>query len=380
VHNRSLAPFGTSVFTVMSALARERAAVNLAQGFPDFDGPSWLYDAADDAMRRGANQYTISHGATALRRAVAEDVERLYGVAYDAEREVTVTCGATEGIAACVLGLLNPGDEVATFEPFYDSYAACAAMAGAVLKAVPLRPPRFDFDRRELESVFSSKTRLFLLNTPHNPTGKVFTEEECDLLAELCRRHGAYLMSDEVYEHLTFCGRRHVTPARFDRARVIRLGSAAKTFSVTGWKVGWACAPPELSGALRRAHQFLTFCAAAPFQEAVAFALGEAPRRGYYDAFRAAYAARRAAVLEALSGGGFRPFPPDGTYFVMADYSALGSEDDEAFARRLVDEKGVAAIPPRSFYLHPEHGQRLLRFAFCKSVETIRAAGRRLAS
>jgi len=379
VTSRALAPFGTSVFTMMSALARRHGAVNLAQGFPDFDGPEWLVDAAVDALRRGVNQYTISHGSAPLRRAVAEDVERCYGVAYDPEREVTVTCGATEGVAAMLLGLLDPGDEVLAFEPFYDSYPACAAVAGARLRAVPLHPPTFTFEPRELEAAFTPRTRLFLLNTPHIPTGRVFSEAECALVLDLCRRHDCLLVTDEVYEHLTFLGRRHATPAALDRDAVLRLSSAAKTFSVTGWKVGWACGPSDATEAVRRAHQFLTFCAAAPLQDAVARALGEAPGRGYYEEFREAYARRREAALAALDGAGFRAVPPEGTYFVMADYRALGGEEDEAFARRLVRERGVAAIPPRSFYEHPEHGRGLLRFAFCKSVETLREAGRRLA-
>ncbi|MGH7163436.1 MAG: aminotransferase class I/II-fold pyridoxal phosphate-dependent enzyme, partial [Planctomycetota bacterium] len=358
---RALQPFGTSVFTVFSALARERGAINLAQGFPDFDGPEWIQDAAREAMRRGHNQYSIGHGARALREAVAQDVERLYGLSYDPETEVTVTTGATEGIAAAILGLLDPGDELLTFEPFYDSYAACAAIAGARFGAVPLHPPDFRFDRREMERAFTPRTRMFLLNTPHNPTGRVLDAEELEFLVELCRRRDCLLVTDEVYEHLTFDGKRHASPAALDRERTLRLSSAAKTFSFTGWKVGWACGPRRASEAVRRAHQFLVFCAAAPLQEAVAVALREAPGRGYYEELKAAYAARREALLEALSGAGFRPVAPEGTYFAMADYSALSAEDDESFARRLVVERGVAAIPPRSFYLHPEHGRALLR-------------------
>lgn len=376
--NRALEPFGTSVFTVMSALARKHGALNLAQGFPDFDGPVWIQDEAREAMRRGVNQYTISHGSANLRRAVAEDNERFYRLAYDPETEVTITAGATEGIAAAMLGWLNPGDEALTFEPFYDSYRACAAMAGARLRAVPLRPPAFRFDRRELERAFSPRTRMFLLNTPHNPTGRVFTEEECAFVADLCRRHDCLLLSDEVYEHLTFDGARHYTPAWLDRERVLRLGSAAKTFSFTGWKVGWACGPRAATEALRRAHQFLVFCVAAPLQEAIALALREAPGRGYYEEFRRDYSLRRDAVLDALKRGLLKPIPPEGTYFVMADYSDLSSLEDEAYARFLVETRGVAAIPPRSFYEHPEEGRGLLRFAFCKNVETLRAAGEAL--
>lgn len=378
--SRALEPYGTSIFTVMSALAREKGALNLAQGFPDFDGPEWIQDAAREAMRRGHNQYTISFGAANLRQAVAEDNERFYGLGYDPDREVSITCGATEGIAAAMIGWLNPGEEALTFEPFYDSYAACAAMVGARLRAVPLRAPDFAFDRLELERAFTPRTRMFLLNTPHNPTGKVFTEEEVTFVVDLCRRHDVLLLSDEVYEHLTFEGRRHFSPAQIDRDRTLRLGSAAKTFSFTGWKVGWACGSRTASDALRRAHQFLVFCVAAPLQEAIARALREAPGRGYYEGFRAEYAARRAAVLEALAGGGFGPSPPAGTYFVMADYSALSKLDDMEFARWLVAERGVACIPPRSFYEHPEHGRGLVRFAFCKSVEMLRKVGERLRS
>ena len=374
--SRSLAPFGTTVFTVFSRLAREAGAVNLGQGFPDFDGPAWIQDAARDAMRRGINQYAISHGATRLREAVAADVEARLGIAYDPEEEVTVTTGATEGIAAAILGLLDPGDEVVAFEPFYDSYPACVARAGAVLRAVPLRPPAFRFDESELRAAFTPRTRMVLVNTPHNPTGRVFTEAECRLVADLCREHGCWLLSDEVYEQLVFEPHRHVTPAVFARERTIRLGSAAKTFSLTGWKVGWACAGREATEGLRRAHQFLTFCTAAPLQDAVALALEEAPRRGYYEEFRRDYAARRDALMAALGGAGFRAIEPEGTYFAMAAYD--GGEDADAFVRRMIAERGVAAIPPGSFYLHPEHGAGLVRFAFCKEVATLREAARRL--
>ena len=368
--SRALEPFGTTVFTVYSRLAHEAGAVNLGQGFPDFDGPEWIQDAAREAMRRGHNQYAISQGATRLRRAIAADVEERLGVAYDPDHELTVTTGATEGIAATLLGLLNPGDEVLTFEPFYDSYPACAAMAGARLRAVPLRPPRFEFDARELEAAFSPRTRLFLLNTPHNPTGRVFTEEECARIVDLCRAHDCLIVTDEVYEHLTFDGCCHVSPAQLDRERTIRLSSAAKTFSLTGWKVGWACASRGPTDALRRAHQFLVFCTAAPLQDAIAVALEEAPRRGYYDAFRQAYAERREALLAGLTM--FQPCPPEGTYFAMAEVP--GEPCSDTFVRRLIREVGVAAIPPASFYLHPEEGAGLVRFAFCKRVETLRQA------
>ena len=378
--SRALETFGTTVFTVYSNLAREAGAVNLGQGFPDFDGPEWIQDAARDAMARGHNQYAISHGATRLRRAVAADVEERLRVPYDPETEVTVTSGATEGIAAAMLGLLNPGDEVLTFEPYYDSYPACAAIAGARLLAVPLRPPDFRFERAEVEAALTPRTRMIVLNTPHNPTGRVLAEEECAYLVELCRRHGLVLLVDEVYEHLTFPGHDHFTPARIGKDVTIRLSSSAKTFSLTGWKIGWACAPSAHTEGLRRAHQFLVFCTAAPLQDAIATAIEEAPRRGYYERFREEYAERRDLLVRGLDAAGFEVFPPEGTYFVMADYTAIGSEDADAFVRRLIAERGVAAIPPTSFYDHPEHAAGLVRFAFCKRLETLREAVAKLAA
>jgi aspartate/methionine/tyrosine aminotransferase len=380
VTSRSLQPFGTTVFTVYSNLAREAGAINLGQGFPDFDGPHWIQDAARDAMARGHNQYAISHGATRLRKAVAADVEERLSLAYDPEREVTVTTGATEGIAAAMLGLLDPGDEVLTFEPYYDSYPACAAMAGARLRAVPLHPPDFRFRTEEVEAAITSRTRMIVLNSPHNPTGRVFTREECEFLVELCRARDCILLTDEVYEHLTFEGHDHFTPAVLDRERTVRLSSAAKTFSLTGWKVGWACASPRCTEGLRRAHQFLVFCTAAPLQDAIAFALEEAPGRGYYEEFRREYEERRDLLLSGLDAAGFRAIPPEGTYFVMADYGGIGDEDADAFVRRLIRERNVAAIPPTSFYIHPEHAAGLVRFAFCKRIETLREAARNLAA
>ncbi|MEM8884433.1 MAG: aminotransferase class I/II-fold pyridoxal phosphate-dependent enzyme [Planctomycetota bacterium] len=369
---RALESFGTSVFTVYSQLARRHDAINLGQGFPDFDGPTWIQDAARDAMRRGHNQYAPSPGATRLREAVAATT------GYDAEREVTITSGATEAIAAALCGLLEPGDEVLTFEPFYDSYPACAAMNGATLKAVPLRAPAFTFDRDELERAFTERTRLFLLNTPHNPTGRVFREKELTDLLACCARHDCIVVSDEVYEHLLFDGHRHVSPASLDRDRVVRISSAAKTFSLTGWKVGWACAPEPLSAAIRNAHQFLVFCAPAPLQDAIACALEQAEERGYYDAFRSEYAERRAVLLDGLAAAGLAPIAPEGTYFAMADVRGWDWGDGDAFAQRLIEEVGVAAIPPGSFYEHEEHAAGLIRFAFCKQTPTIEAAVRRL--
>ena len=371
--------FGTSVFTVFSRLAREAEAINLGQGFPDFDGPEWIQDAARDAMRRGHNQYAIGHGAVRLREAVAADVSDRLGIAYDPETEVTVTTGATEGIAAATLGILDEGDEVLSFEPFYDSYPVCAALAGATFRAVPLRPPAFGFDRGEVERAFSDRTRMFVLNTPHNPTGRVFTEEECGFLVDLCRKHDALLVTDEVYEHLVFDRHRHFSPAALDRERTLRLSSAAKTFSLTGWKVGWACGGAEASAALRRAHQFLVFSTAAPLQDAIATALEQSPERGYYEQLRSEYTERRGVIVDGLRNAGYRLEAPEGSYFAMADFSPLSAEEEpDAFVRRLTAERRVGAIPPESFYLHPEHARGLVRFAFCKQLATLGQAMRRL--
>ncbi|MHC4956932.1 MAG: aminotransferase class I/II-fold pyridoxal phosphate-dependent enzyme [Planctomycetota bacterium] len=373
--NHALDPFGESVFSVYSRLAREADAVNLGQGFPDFDGPEWIQDAARDAMRRGLNQYALGHGAHRLRAAIATDVETRMGVAYDPETEVTVTTGATEGIAAAMIGLLNPGDEVLTFEPFYDSYPACAAIAGASLDAVTLHAPDFRFDPDELAAAFTPRTRLFVLNTPHNPTGRVFSRDEIGIIVELCREYDCLILTDEVYEHLVFDGAEHLSPAQLDKERTLRLSSGAKTFSLTGWKVGWACGAKGPTAALRRAHQFLVFSTAAPLQDAIAVALEESPGRGYYETLRAEYTERRTALLEALSG--FEASPPEGTYFAMA---RVDEDDSAAFVRRMIKDQRVAAIPPQTFYAHPERANGLVRFAFCKTVETIREAGKRLAS
>ncbi len=373
--------FTESVIREMTRITNLHNGINLAQGFPDFDAPAELIEAAVEALRAGWNQYAITWGSPRLRRAVADKMAWANGVTIDPERHITVTCGATEAMMATLLAVVDPGDEVVIFEPFYENYGPDALLSGARLRYVRLHldDQAMPFNPGELRAAFGPNTRAIVVNTPHNPTGKVFTEAECATLLDLCRRHDCLLVADEVYEHLTFEGARHVTPAALDRERVLRLGSASKTFSVTGWKIGWACGPAPATEGVRRAHQFLTFCAASPLQEAVAHALREAPARGYYASFQADYALRRAAVLQALTGAGLHPFAPDGTYFVMADYRALGEEEDTAFAARLVRERGVAAIPPRSFYEHPEHGRHLLRFAFCKSVETLEEAGRRLA-
>jgi len=375
-----LAPFGTSVFSAITALAERHGAINLAQGFPDFDGPAAVIEAAAAAMRAGQNQYARSMGLPALVRAIAAFYERHYGLDFDPLAEVAVTCGATEGIAAALLGLLDPGDEVIVLEPTYDSYAACLAMAGARPRYVTLRFPDFALDPAALRAAAGPRCRAVLLNSPHNPTGKVLDDAELALIAELCQERDLIAITDEVYEHLTYDGRRHRPLASLPgmRQRTLTLSSAGKTLALTGWKVGWAVGPPPLVQGLQAAHQFLTFCAATPLQAAVAFAL-DGLDGAALDQLRADYQVRRDCLCDGLERAGLRVARPQGTYFVLADFSGLSHEDDQSYVARLMAERGVAAIPPSVFYPeHPDEGRRLLRFAFCKRMATLEQAIDRL--
>lgn len=375
-----LAPFGTSVFSAITALAERHGAINLAQGFPDFDGPAAVIEAAAAAMRAGQNQYARSMGLPALVRAIAAFYERHYGLDFDPLAEVAVTCGATEGIAAALLGLLDPGDEVIVLEPTYDSYAACLAMAGARPRYVTLRFPDFALDPAALRAAAGPRCRAVLLNSPHNPTGKVLDDAELALIAELCQERDLIAITDEVYEHLTYDGRRHRPLASLPgmRQRTLTLSSAGKTLALTGWKVGWAVGPPPLVQGLQAAHQFLTFCAATPLQAAVAFAL-DGLDGAALDQLRADSQVRRDCLCDGLERAGLRVARPQGTYFVLADFSGLSHEDDQAYVARLMAERGVAAIPPSVFYPeHPDEGRRLLRFAFCKRMATLEQAIDRL--
>lgn len=380
-----LAPFGTTIFAEMTRLAIEHDAINLSQGFPDFDGPEWLKDAAQEAMRTGHNQYARSAGVPALTESIARWFEASSGLATDPESEITVTAGCTEALAAAFMGLINPGDEVVLFEPFYDSYRACVAMAGARPRFVTLRPPpdghtRFTFDKAELRSAVSPATRAILLNTPHNPTGKVFTREELTLIAEIAIERDLVVIADEVYERLTYDDAEHVSIASLPgmRDRTVTLSSLGKTFSMTGWKIGWAIAPPHLTAGVRAAHQFLTFAVATPLQHASAAALDRAT--DYVPGLRQHYANMRSRLSEALADIGFRVFEPEGTYFIMADHTPFGFPDDVAFCRALTTDRRVAAIPPSAFYADPSNGRALVRFAFCKRAETLDAAIERLAA
>jgi N-succinyldiaminopimelate aminotransferase len=376
-------PFGTTIFAEMSALAARTGAVNLGQGFPDTDGPAEMLAAAVDALRGGQNQYPPGPGIPALRAAVAAHQRRFWGLDYDPDGEVLITAGATEAIAAAILGLAEPGDEVVCFEPYYDSYAASIALAGAVRRPVTLRPDadgRYRFDPDELRAAFGPRTRLVLLNSPHNPTGKVFDADELALVAQLCQEYDAYAVTDEVYEHLVFTdsGSPHIPLASLPgmRARTLRVSSAGKTFSCTGWKIGWASGPAPLVAATLRVKQFLTFVNGAPLQPAVAVAL--ALPDSYYDGFRADLQARRDQLAAGLAEAGFGVLTPEGTYFITADISPLGGRDGMEFCRTLPERCGVVAVPTQVFYDDAEAGRRLVRFAFCKRAEVLAEAVRRL--
>lgn len=371
-------PYTSTIFAEMSALALRTGAINLGQGFPDTDGPeSLLADAAANIIG-GINQYPPGLGVLALRTAVAEHQNRFYGLDVDPD-DVLVTTGATEAIASAVLGLCEPGDEVVTFEPFYDSYAATIALAGAVLRPVQLRPPTFAFDPDELRAAFSSRTRLVLVNTPHNPTGAVLTAEQLTMIGELAAEHDAVVVTDEVYEHMLFDGRPHVPMASLPgmAERTLTISSAGKTFSVTGWKVGWMHGPAELVGAAKAAKQFLTYVSGAPFQPAIATALGLPD--GFYADIAVNLARKRDLLSDGLRAAGFTVFPTSGTYFVVTDGAALGVTDGAQFCRRLPELIGVAAVPVSVFCVDPDLGRTLVRFAFCKRDEVLTEAVARLA-
>ena len=362
--------FGTTIFAEMTQLAVDHDAVNLGQGFPDFDCPEPVKQAAIDAIRDGHNQYAPGIGLPVLRGAIAEHQERFYGLAYDPLTEVTVTAGATEAICAALQALCDTGDEVVMFEPYYDSYRASVAMAGGVERVVTLRAPDFAYDPADLDAAITPKTRAILVNTPHNPTGKVFSNSELEHIAALCVDRDLLAITDEVYEHIVFGGA-HVPLASLPgmRERTVAISSAGKTFSVTGWKTGWACAPPPLTTALRTAKQFMTFTNGTPFQHAVAKALR------LDDAFFAdlaeGYRRRRDLLVAGLEEVGFDVFPPDGSYFVTVDIRSLGFDDDVEFCRSLPVKAGVVAVPHSVFYVDPRRGRHLVRFAFCKTDDVL---------
>jgi aminotransferase len=364
----------------MSRLAAAAGAINLAQGFPDFPAPAALKAAAADAIDRNINQYAITWGATGFREAIAAKTMRWYpGWEVDPATMITVTCGATEGMIASLLGLLDAGDEVVVFEPFYENYGPDAVLSGAVPRYVTLHEPGWTFDPDELRAAVTSRTRAVIVNSPHNPTGKVFSADELETIAALCREHDLLAVTDEIYEHITY-GPRHIPMATLPgmAERTVAVNSLSKTYSVTGWRVGWVIASPELTSVVRKTHDFLTVGAAAPLQEAgmVALSLPDA----YYQELAWGYRERRDVLIRALESAGFRTYRPDGAYYVMTDIAGLANagEDDFAFARRMVADPGIAAVPGSSFYSRPELGRTKIRFAFPKRLETLAAAAERL--
>ncbi|WP_123079691.1 pyridoxal phosphate-dependent aminotransferase [Streptomyces sp. ADI95-16] len=376
--NRRLAAFGTTIFAEMSALAARTGSINLGQGFPDTDGPAEIAEAASRAVLSGlGNQYPPGPGVPELRTAITAHQQRFYGLSYDPDTEVLVTAGATEAIAAALLALLEPGDEVIALEPFYDSYAACIAMAGAVRVPLTLRAPDFRPDLDALRDAITPRTRLLLLNTPHNPTGTVLTPAELAGIAELAVRHDLLVITDEVYEHLVFEGS-HTPLASLPgmRERTVTISSAGKTYSFTGWKVGWITSTPELVTAVRSVKQFLTYVSSGPFQYAVAEALGLPD--SYYEGLRADLAAKRDLLSDGLAAAGFQVYRPQGTYFVTTDIAPLGESDGIAFCRALPERCGVVAIPNQVFYDDKSAGTTQVRWAFCKKTEVLREAVERL--
>ena len=370
--------FTESVIREMTRLAFQHGAINLAQGYPDFPAPEALKEAAVAAIRGDINQYAITWGAPRLREAIARKMRRFNGIDADPERDITVTCGATEAMMATLLATVNPGDEVIVFEPFYENYVPDAAMCGAKLVYVPLVEPDFTFDPDQLKAAFSTRTKAIIVNTPNNPSGRIFSRTELEYIAELCQRYNAIAITDEVYEHIVFDGHQHISIASLPgmAGRTVTISGFSKTFSVTGWRLGYVVAKPPLSDGVRKVHDFLTVGAAAPLQEAAAAALEFGDE--YYDELRTEYNRRRELLLTSLQKVGFRCFRPQGAYYIMADFSTLSKLSDFEFARYLIEHVGVAAVPGSSFYADKELGSSKIRFTFSKSDATIIEATRRL--
>lgn len=371
--------FTESVIREMTREAIAADAINLAQGFPDFPAPDFIKKAAVEAIEADINQYAITWGTPSLRRAVSRAMDEAYGLDIDPDREITVCCGSTEGMISSLLAVVNSGDEVIIFEPFYENYGPDAVLCGAVPKYVQLHAPDFRFDERELQQAFSSRTKAIIVNTPHNPTGKVFSRGELETIGRYCREYDALAITDEIYEHITYDGLRHVPVATIPgmKERTVTVNSVSKTFSVTGWRVGYVIAPPDITGAVRKVHDFLTVGAAAPLQEAAARALLSAGP--YYQELSGFYRKRRDFFLGVLQDTGFTCCRPSGAYYIMAGIGKWKFPDDVSFARYLTREIGVAVVPGSSFY-HGQNseGKQFVRFAFCKRMETLKAAEERL--
>src|SRR6202790_4784808 len=379
--------FTESVIREMTRLALRHGAVNLSQGFPDFAAPAEIKEAARQAISDDINQYAITWGAKALRDAIVEKFERTQGVRVDPEREITICCGSTEAMMSTMLAIINPGDEIVVFEPFYENYEPDAILSGATPRFVKLSPPDWTYDEKELAAAFGPHTKAIILNTPNNPTGKVFTRAELEFIRDLCVRCNVFCITDEIYEHILYDGAEHISMAQIDgmRDRTIVINGMSKTYSVTGWRVGWAIAPPEPTSAIRKVHDFLTVGAAAPLQQAGAIAL-RSPQ-SYYDKLATSYAERRARLLKILEQARFTVFKPRGAYYIMTDISGFADPDpvrfaadtkDVRFAKFLVEEIGVAVVPGSSFYNDPRDGSSQVRFTFCKKESTLAAAEQRL--
>ena len=373
------ASFTESVIREMTRVAQQHGAINLAQGFPDFPMPEAMKDAACAAIHGDINQYAITWGAPALRIGIAEKYRRWYDMPVDPDKEITVTCGATEAMAAVFLALLNPGDEVIIFEPWYENYGPDAILAQATPRYVPLEPPNWRFDPDVLRAAFNEKTKAIIVNTPHNPTGRVLTREEIGFIADLCIEHDVWAITDEIYEHIRYAGGHHVLatwPGM--RERTVTISGLSKTFSCTGWRLGYAIAPERESVAIRKVHDFLTVGAPAPLQAAAAVGMAFDPE--YYNHLSLDYRARRDSLLPVLAEAGFTFSTPEGAYYVLADFSGLSDKDDAAFARWMAAEIGVAGVPGSSFYhAGAGRGKSMIRFAFCKKQETLDRAAERLA-
>jgi aspartate/methionine/tyrosine aminotransferase len=372
--------FGTSVFAEMSRLAVEHQAVNLGQGFPDFAGPDFVKEAAKRAIDADLNQYAVSHGHPRLRKAIAAEFGPRFDLDIDPDAHITVASGATEVIFDAIQAFIGPGDELVAFEPFYDSYPTSTKMAGGTFRPIRLHPPDWSFDRDELRAAITEQTRVLLLNTPHNPTGKVFTREELEFIADLAQEHDLVVLSDEVYDRILYHGACHIPittlPGMWERT--LTINSTGKTFSMTGWKIGYAIGPAPLNAAIRSVHQFVTFASATPFQEAMAEAIEQAEERDFYPRLAAEYDERRQALDDALSEAGIPALPIKGSYFLMADISDLGFQSDVEFCRWLVSNHAVAAVPPSAFYQDAATAPLLARFCFAKRLDTIAKARARL--
>jgi aminotransferase len=384
--SRKATQFTESVIREMTRLNQMYGGVNLSQGFPDFPAPAVVKDAACAAIRADVNQYAVTWGTRTLREAIAREFGRRYGVPVVADEQVTVCCGATEAMMSTMMAVIDPGDEVVIFEPFYENYGPDAILSGATPRFVTLHEPGsiapaaagWTFDPDELAAAFNDKTKAIIINTPNNPTGKVFTRDELATIAALCRKWDVIAIADEIYEHIIYDGCAHVPMASIEGMadRTVTINSLSKTYSVTGWRVGWAISPRQLTGAIRKVHDFLTVGAAAPLQEAGVAALGVAD--SYYEGLAAAYTRRRDMLLDILERRAFTCYKPSGAYYIMTDIAAFGFRDDVEFARYLVKEVGVAAVPGSSFYRSPAAGRTKLRFCFCKKDETLAEADRRL--